>query len=301
MDHSHDLRALRCFVAVADDLHFSRAARRLRMPQPALSHQIRRLERTLGFALFERTSRRVTLTDAGRSFAETARLTLAELERGLARARRTAAGELGELTVGYVAPAMLSFLPDLIHRFRARYPGVRLHLSETSTAPQLEALRTGGLDVGFVSDPPPDAELECAREWSEPFVLVLPAGHPLAAKRRLTRAALRTLARDPFVLIPRAQTPHLYDRLVATCASYGLVPDVVQLAPSWHMIVGLASAGLGVGFVPASLRACRAPQARYVDLPRDFAGSRIALCARAGLAPPAARAFVDFARAAVSS
>lgn len=293
MDSRIDLHLLRLFVAVAEELHFGRAARRLGTSQPPLSQQIRKLETLLGCALLERTSRRVALTDAGVAFLDTAYRVLGEMDRGIERARAVAAGGQGWLDVGYVVPAMLAFLPAVISRFRTAHPGVSLRLHEMSSAPQLKALAAGQIDVALVSDDCTGGDLRSWLGWSEPAVALLPALHPLAEREEIE---VGELAGEGFVSFPRMQAPGLHERWAHACAAAGFTPHIVQEAQSWHMIAALVAAGLGVAAAPASVAVLKPPNVRSPRLRCDPRIFRTSLCTRADVPSPAVWAFIKAAR-----
>ena len=247
-----ELRHLRYFVAVAEELHFGRAARRLHIAQPPLSRQIRDLERDVGTPLFERRPRGVELTPAGRAFLPEARLTLAQAERAQRTAQRAAMGETGRLRVGFVeAAADTGILPDVLSFFRMHLPSIGLSLFEMDSLQQAEAFRDGRIDLGLLSSIPPDAGrwLQAEVVHREPLVLAMPPAHPLAGRKRF---ALRDLAGESFVLIPRYVGPALHDDIIARCREADFSPRVAQEAAGWHTIVSLVSAGVGVAFVPMS-------------------------------------------------
>lgn len=252
-----ELRHLRYFVAVAEELHFGRAAERLRIAQPPLSRQIRDLERELGTPLFERGSRGVSLTVAGRAFLPEARLTIAQAERAQRTAQRAAQGEAGRLRVGFVDAATHSgILPDVLAFFRMHLPSIGLSLLEMDAVQQADALRDGRIDLAIVLSPPPDADrwLRVETVYSDPLILALPRGHRLASRARLSTA---DLANEAFLLFPRPVAPTLHDEIIARCRSARFSPRIVQEAVGWHTIVSLVSAGVGIAFVPRSLRAAR--------------------------------------------
>ena len=264
-----ELRHLRYFVAVAEELHLGRAAERLHIAQPPLSRQIRDLEREVGTPLFERVPRGVELTPAGHAFLPEARLTLAQAERAQRTARRAAEGEIGRLRVGFVEAAAYSgVLPDVLGFFRMHLPNIGLSLFELDALEQADAFRGGRIDVGLVDSPPPDADrwLRVERVYTDPLVAALPHTHRLAARRRL---ALADLAGEPFVLFPRHVGPALFDDLIARCRAAGFSPRVVQEAAGWHTLAGLVGAGMGVAFVPGSLTHFQRPEVVYRPL-RDL-------------------------------
>jgi DNA-binding transcriptional LysR family regulator len=248
-----ELRHLRYFVAVAEELHFGRAAERLRIAQPPLSRQIRDLEREIGVPLFERVPRGVELTPAGSAFLPEARLTLAQAERAQRTAQRAARGETGRLRVGFVEAATHSgILPDVLSFFRAHMPSIGLSLFELDPLHQAEAFQDGRIDLGILHSPPLDAErwLRVEEIYTEPVVLALPKGHALAERSRIT---LANLAKESFVLFPRHVEPAMHDDIIATCRSAGFSPRIVQEANGWHTLASLVSAGVGLSFVPRSI------------------------------------------------
>ena len=246
-----ELRQLRYFVAVAEELHFRRAAARLHISQPPLSQQIAALEDELGVRLLERTRRRVELTPAGEAFLRDARAMLAELDVAVSTARAIDAGQEGVLRVGFVGSALLSIVPSTVQRFRRTRPGLELELRERSTVEQLRAVSTGLIDVGLVRPPiEADETLHTEVVRRERTVAALPEGHPLAALRRVP---LRRLASEPLVLFPRRQAPGYHDLLIGRLAATGATPHVAQYAPEMMTIIGLVAAGIGVSPVPASV------------------------------------------------
>jgi DNA-binding transcriptional LysR family regulator len=261
-----ELRHLRYFVAVAEELHFGRAAERLHIAQPPLSRQIRDLEREVGTPLFARVPRGVELTPAGRAFLPEARLTLAQADRAGRAARRAAEGEVGRLRVGFVEGAAdAAVLPDVLGFFRMHLPDVGVSLFEMDALQQAEALRTDRIDVGILHSPPADAAqwLRVEPVYADPMLAALPAAHRLAAR---ARPALGDLASEPFVLFPRPGAPELHDALIARCRAAGFSPRVVQEAAGWHTLAGLVAAGVGVAFVPRSLALLGRPGVTYRPL-----------------------------------
>jgi len=292
MNPEIELRQLRYFAVLAEELHFGRAAAALRVAQPALSQNIRRLEGRLGFSLFERTTRRVHLTAAGAEFLISVHRLSAELGRGVQSAREVSAGALGTVTVGYIATAMLTVLPVLVRKFRERHPRLRLSLRELSSEAQLQALRSGELDVAIVSGRPDDEGLVSYELYRDPLVALLPSDHRLAKRDRVT---LSSLANEPFILFPQWQTPGLHDQIVRLCRSSGFEPVVGQEAQSWHVIAALVGVGLGVSVAPASVRRYRVAGVRFRSL-RPAASISTMLCMRAGDASLATGHFYSAAR-----
>jgi DNA-binding transcriptional LysR family regulator len=258
-----ELRHLRYFVAVAEELHFGRAAERLHIAQPPLSRQIRDLERELDTPLFERGTRGVTLTAAGRAFLPEARLTIAQAERAVRTAQRAAAGETGRLRVGFVEAASYGgVLPDVLGFFRLHLPNIGLSLFEMDDAEQADAFRDGRIDVGILHEPPADADklLHVEPVYGDRLVAALPEASRLVEREPLPLGAF---AGEPLVLFPRSAAPALYDQLLARFRKAGVSPHVVQEAAGWHTAAGLVAAGVGTAFVPSALAELRRPGVVY--------------------------------------
>jgi DNA-binding transcriptional LysR family regulator len=251
-----ELRHLRYFVAVAEELHFGRAAKRLHLAQPPLSQQIRKLEQILGHALFTRTSRAVKLTAVGEVFLERARRTLRNVEEDLQETRSVGRGETGTLKVGFIGSSMLTPLPAMLGRYRRQYPGVTLQLHEAYTALLLQHLTKGTLDAGIARDGGAADGLQVETLFSEAFMAVLPAKHPLAKRKSISAADLRD---EPFVFYPRTAGDLAYQKPLSLCEEHGFRPHVVQEAPHWLTILRLVGAGLGVSIGPACVERIAAP------------------------------------------
>ncbi|MFI5490495.1 LysR family transcriptional regulator [Micromonospora echinaurantiaca] len=262
-----EFRHLQYFVAVAEELHFRRAAERLHIVQPALSQQIARLEEELGVRLLQRTKRHVELTAAGRVLLVEARAMLEHRDAATAAVRRAAAGSTGRLAVGFVGPAAYSVLPGVVRAFRGQYPDVDLSLHEHTTAEQLEMLAARQLDVGFLRLPSAAEGLELEQVLSEPICVVLPAGHPLDNRPKGAPLEVTELRGEGFVVVPRSREALVFDRIVALCHGAGFSPRVVQEAQQVHAIIGLVAAGMGIALVPDSMRALRRPGVVYRPLP----------------------------------
>jgi DNA-binding transcriptional LysR family regulator len=288
-----ELRQLRYFVAVAEELHFRRAAARLHISQPPLSQQIAALEAELGCLLLARTRRRVELTPAGAAFLRDARAILAELDVAAATARAIDAGQVGVLRVTFVGSALLSIVPETVQRFRRERPGVEVELRERSTVEQLRALTTGIVDVALVRPPiDPDPALHAELVLRERTIAAIPEGHPLAAMRRVP---LRRLAAEPLVLFPRSQAPGFHDLITGRLAATGTSPNIVQYAPEMTTIIGLVATGIGVSPVPASVSHLALPGVTYRPL-SGAPDSELLAVTRAEDPSPLAQAFVAGAR-----
>ena len=286
-----ELRHLRYFQAVAEELHVGRAAQRLHMAQPPLSRQIHALEAELGLTLFERTRRGVTLTPAGAAYAERVKDVFAAVDRAAAAARRAAVGELGRIAIGYVSSLAYVGLSELLRAFRDAWPHVEVIVREGPPQEQLDALTEGRLDVGFVRGPVIEGGLIAEIARREPLVVALPPRHRLARKPRVE---LRELAGEPMLTFARARSPGFFDHVMGLCRAAGFTPKIVQEAPLIDL-VSLVSAGFGVALVPQSLR--RVAGSRLVVRPLVGAPrADLMMVRRADDQTPALQRFLDVAR-----
>lgn len=246
-----ELSHLRCFVAVAEELHFGRAAARLNLTQPPLSRQIQLLEHALDVRLLERTSRSVSLTRAGHGFLPEARRLLRLAEGAALAARRTASGDEGSITLGFTAASGYDFLPRLIKAFRSAAPGIDLVLKEMVSTDQFESLAAGLIDVGLVRPTFNRREVTSLCVVREPLLLAAPEGHPLAA---VAEVQLADLDRQPMVTYSPYEARYFYDLLATLFASAAITPRYVQHISQVHSIMGLVKAGIGLALVPRAAR-----------------------------------------------
>jgi DNA-binding transcriptional LysR family regulator len=290
-----ELRTLRQFVAVAEELHFSRAAERLHMTQPPLSLAIQTLERELGAALFLRTQRSVALSPAGAALLPRARKLLADAE-GLPRmVQAAAAGLAGQLRLAFVSSIAYGPLPAWLSSFRQAHADVALQLREATLDVQLAAFEADQIDAGFVLHAPLAAPAGFAA-WSalsEPLVLALPQDHPAAARRK---ASFDSIAGDPLLIIPRDIAPSLYDAVLGFYRAKGVTPHIAQEAIQMQTLVNLVSAGMGLAWVPASVMQLRRPGVAYRPLVGAALQCETSLVWREP-ALPVVRRFVDHVQA----
>ncbi|CAA9463972.1 MAG: Transcriptional regulator, LysR family [uncultured Rubrobacteraceae bacterium] len=294
-----ELRHLRYFVAVAEDLHFRGAAERLRIAQPALSQQIRKLEDDLGVKLFDRSGRRVRLTPAGSAFLEGARATLGQAEGARRAAVRADRGEVGRLSLGFTGSAAHEVLPRLVRAFREDRPDVELELRSLYTPQQVRALEEGRIDAGLLRSPPVHDLLEVLPVSREALLAVLPEDHPLASEERVPLAAL---ADEGFVLPPRRLSPAIHDRVIGLCRQAGFSPRVVQESAesesdsaALQSIAGMVASGLGVSLTVNIPESLNNPGAVCRPVYGPEAGWDLVLAWRRDEGSPVVRAFVEVA------
>ncbi|MBD2247894.1 LysR family transcriptional regulator [Nostoc sp. FACHB-888] len=288
-----ELRHLHYFIAVAEELHFSRAAKRLHISQPPLSQQIRGLEDELGVRLFERTKRQVQLTEAGKVFLERSYLVLAQLEQAIEVTQRVERGEVGRLAIGFVGSATYTVLPDILSVFREQFPAVELRLHELTTQEQIQALHHKQVDVGIVRSAiiEPGLSMECVLQ--ESLVLALPQTHPLSAQAKVSLSAL---ADELFILFPAKMGPIFYEQIINICQEAGFRPKVAQEAVQMQTIIGLVAAGLGIALVPACLQNFHRSGVTYRPLQEQTPKTGLYLAWRQHDSSPVIRAFLSLAQ-----
>ena len=274
-----ELRHLRYFLAVAEELNFTRAATRVGIGQPPLSQQIRALEQEVGAALFRRLPQGAELTEAGQALLPEARETLAQAERAMRHARRGARGELGRLRLGFTSSAAFNgIMAAAVSAFRRAYPDVDLSLEETATTRLLDRLASEDLDAVFIRLGPLDpGGLRLRVLADESMMIVLPARHPLAAS---SHVKLAELSKEPFVLFPRLAGPSLFDGIIAACHAAGFDPILGQEAPQFTSAVNLVAAELGVSLVPASMMQVQVPGVVYLPIQGKAPVARLVLATR---------------------
>ena len=261
---SLDLRQLRYFITVADELHFGRAATRLHMTQPPLSQTIFALEEALGAPLFVRSRRSVALTPAGAALLPEAHRMLAQAAELPELVRRAAGGETGRLTLAFVSSADYSVLPPFLRSYRATFPQVQISLQEATSDVQVDDLLHNRVDAGLLIPPLPDkarAELDYLKVLDEPLILAAPAG--LDALRGAGPVWLKDVPPLPLIIFPRPIAPSLHDAILACFRGAGLTPEIGQQAIQMQTIVGLVSAGMGLALVPQSVSNLMRPGVEY--------------------------------------
>jgi DNA-binding transcriptional LysR family regulator len=289
-----ELRHLRYFCAVAEWRGFNRAARALHISQSAISEQILDLEHEIGVPLLNRLQRRVSLTPAGEIFFEEARKILAGAAHAVDLTQRSARGEIGSLSVGFLVWGTGRFFPPIIREFRRLHAGIRLSLMEMSPAAQSEALLQGSIDVGFARplQPPYDRLLRSETLYFDPLIAVLPVGHGLAKRR----VSLKALADEPFVMCDRNLSPTLFDKITALCSEAGFSPRISHTSNVLSSVLTLVQAGEGITLIPASLQHFRFKDLVYCPLTSPSGSIELVMAWSAEREGAAQQAFLKFIR-----
>ncbi|SIR01220.1 transcriptional regulator, LysR family [Peribacillus simplex] len=261
-----ELRQLKYFTVVAEELHFGRAAMRLQMTQPPLSQQILQLESELGVKLFERTKRHVELTNAGKIFLQEVRQVLTKLEGAKASALRAQNGLVGQLVVGFVGSATFDILPIIVRGFQEQFPYVDLILHEMPTPMQIEAFHNKEIDIGFVRPPIFDPLLSLLSVYQETCIAVVPKLHPFAQRASISLGDLST---EQFILVEREIWPSWYDDIISKCHDAGFSPVIRQGVKEIQTVIGLVASGLGISIVPRSTSNFHMRDVRYVNIEQE--------------------------------
>jgi DNA-binding transcriptional LysR family regulator len=296
-----ELRRFKYMAVLAEELHFGHAAERLGIAQPALTQQIQALERDLGVQLFQRTKRSVRLTVAGRVTLDEAFRTLQQAERTALVAKQAGRGELGHIEIGFVGSAVFSgVLSKAIFHFREANPMVELRLNELGILQQLSDVGSGRLDLGIVRRPVKSLPLDVGVStlFREPIILAVPAQHPLARRKKITLDALKD---EPFVAVQIQEGVGFNAQVAELCALGGLSPKVTQRAGQFVTLAGMVAGGLGVAFVPNSLRHLQIPDVVYRPLAEITQQSDLAVVFRKSERAPAVVAFLDHVRKSMRS
>ncbi|HSB42537.1 MAG TPA: LysR family transcriptional regulator [Methylomirabilota bacterium] len=290
-----ELHHLRAFVAVADTLHFGRAAESLSISQPPLSRRVAELERIIGARVFERTRRSVRLSDVGRALLGEARAILGQVDRLATVAAQVRHGEIGHLAVGLAAGVDFTPLLLTIRDYGERYPGIRLDLQGLPSPEQIVGLREGWLHVGLLRPPLTDRSLVAERILSEEILVALPEHHPLARRARVATVALRS---EPCVLFKRQRGPAFYDSLITLCRKAGFSLNVKYEVDRFETVRGFVAAGVGFAFVPSSLRTLPSPGVTYRRLHPDPPRIDLLIAWRRDNTAPPVHSFVQMMRRA---
>jgi DNA-binding transcriptional LysR family regulator len=289
-----ELRQLRYFVAVAQELHFAHAAARLNIAQQSLSFQIKQLEDELGTPLFERTTRRVELTIAGQLFLKEVTAAFHHLQTGVENVQRVGRGEIGRLAVGYHSTSLYNIMPAIVRLFRERHPDVQLVLQEIP-APALESsILSGDIDLGISSlSDNPSPELAYEIVYRDRVAVALPKEHPL---ENCDGIALATLSAEPFVMYSRDQKQQAFDQIITLCQHAGFSPQIIQEAATESAVISLVAAGVGIAIVLMSLQMVRTDEVTYHPLIDPVMEVNFALLWRQQNSDPLVKAFFQTAQ-----
>ena len=287
-----DLRHLRYVVVLAEELHFGRAAERLNTSQPPLSRYIRMVEQEVGVQLFHRTKRVVQLTDAGVRFVEQAKKLISQFDHLTSVGSRADAGEIGHLTIGCVT-SYKRYLVECVQAFSKKYPDVRLEFQSMGTDEQVKALKQGRIQVGFAILPIQTSELATELISTEPRLLGMPAGHPLARRRRIP---LSMLADEPFILFTRSLCSGPHDQIIRTCINAGFSIRIAHEVTNVVTALALVEAGLGLSLFPASIQDFAVKNIVLREVYPPFPNVELALVYRSDDDSPLLRLFLAIAK-----
>lgn len=285
-----ELRYLRYFVAVAEELSFTRAAARLNIAQPPLSQQIRRLEARLGVTLLSRTKRRVELTEAGHVFLHQAYHAIHSIEQGILLAQRADRGEIGRLAIGFLVYTSYTLIPPILREFRARFPEVHVALRLLTNTQQIAALRTGQVDVSLMRPPIDNPNIASKLISRERFILAMPATHPLAGRATVS---IKQFKNDPFIMYARDLGPAFHNALFDFCAKAGFSPKVALEVSQINVAVGLVGAGIGVALVPQSAKRMHLDDVVYRPIVERAPSVDVLLAWQAGRHSQLLEAFIE--------
>jgi DNA-binding transcriptional LysR family regulator len=288
------LRYANAFCILAEELHFGRAAARLNITQPALSHQIKMIEQSVGCRLLDRSPHKVALTEAGAGFARELSAALAHIARARELAINVARGDAGALSIGYCELPWSGGLPRIVQRYTKRFPGMQVSLRPLPTHEQVQGLLSGALDVAFLHPPIDDSGLSLRHAGSEPMVAALSADHRLAGCESL---ALSALSGEQLIICSGVSAPHLHRAVLGACAQAGIEPRLNLIHDSWHAMAAGAIAGLGIALLPQSLRRSFAADLIFKPLSGLDYTLETALATKAKPWRPAVARFVEIADA----
>lgn len=293
-----DLRHLRYFIAVAEELNFTRAADRLHIAQPPLSQQIRQLEEELGVTLLHRTKRHVELSEAGQVFLDHARQILRSTEVAAVQARRAQRGEIGRLSVGFFEHMSYTLLPPIFRAYRERFPDVDMDVRWFPVIGQADALRRGDVDISFMRPGTDSEDITTEVLVTEPFVIAVPASHPFATEDSLS---LRDCAAERFVMYTPHLAPDFHDMILRMCATAGFTPRVALEVGQVYTCLGLVSSGIGLAFVPSSVQRIHLDHLVYKPLRSRSLPVEVMLGWRRTNSSPLIGAFVETAKEAIAA
>ncbi len=289
-----ELRHLRYFIAVAEELHFGRAANRLQISQPPLSQQIKQLETELGLLLFSRTRQRVDLTTAGKSFLQNAYKVMNLIDQACEEAKRVDRGESGQLILAFTGAIAFDLLPTILRAYQEKYPNINIILKQMTTAEQIKSFQKKAIHVGLVVMPVNSESLNIELLHEEPFIVVLPKTHHLAKQKG--RVNLANLVNEQFIMTPRNSGEGYYDSIISLCQSAGFSPKKTQEAEELHTVVSFVASGMGIAILPSSIQFLKNDDIVYFPLKHDFPTYNTGVAWSKTEISPVVHSFISFLR-----
>lgn len=286
-----ELRHLRYFTTLAEELHFRKASEKLFIAQPALSRQIKELEKELQVPLFERNRRKVSLTPAGKHLYQRSGSIFQQLRETKLELKRVHNMELGRLRIGYVATAMHSVLPLFLAKIKKRFPALQLSLHEMTTAEQIENINNGSLEFAFARAPINNESVTSKIVAREKYVLVVPANHPLTKKRIRSLGDLR---KESFIFFPRHRNPGYYDQTISLCYQHGLTPNIQYEGVGSYTLLQMVASGLGITILPSSIAKVPDPRVQFIELKFIKDQSALTILYNEEKLPEAAKELITF-------
>jgi DNA-binding transcriptional LysR family regulator len=292
-----ELRHLRYFIAVAEELHFGRAANRLQISQPPLSQQIKQLETELGLLLFSRTRQRVDLTTAGKSFLQNAYKVMNLIDQACEEAKRVDRGESGQLILAFTGAIAFDLLPTILRAYQEQYPNINIILKQMTTAEQIKSFQKKAIHVGLVVMPVTSESLNIELLHEEPFIVVLPKTHHLAQQKG--KVNLANLVNEQFIMTPRNSGEGYYDSIISLCQSAGFIPKKTQEAEELHTVVSFVASGMGIAILPSSIQFLKNDDIVYFPLKHDFPTYNTGVAWSKTETSPVVHSFISFLRESI--
>ena len=292
-----ELRHLRYFIAVAEELHFGRAAIRLQISQPPLSQQIKQLETELGVLLFTRTRQRVDLTTAGKSFLMSAYKITNLAVQACEEAKRVDQGESGQLILAFTGAIAFDLLPTILRSYKEKYPNINVILKQMTTADQILSFKRKAIHVGLVVMPVTSKLVNIELLYEEPFVVALPKSHHLAQQKG--EINLVNLLNEQFIMTPRNSGEGYYDSIISLCQSAGFIPKKTQEAEELHTVVSLVASGMGVAILPSSIQFVKNDDIAYIPLSPNLPTYNTGVAWSKSEISPVVHSFISFLRESI--
>ncbi|KAB7706689.1 LysR family transcriptional regulator [Bacillus aerolatus] len=292
-----ELRHLKYFVAVAEELHFGRAAQRLQMAQPPLSQQIKQLEAELSVLLFSRTKQRVELTKAGEAFLKRTYEILNRVHLACEEAKSIDRGESGQLILAFTGSIAFELLPLLLRSYQEKYPNINIVLRQMTTTEQMEALHESTIHVGLLNIPVESASVHVEMLREEPFIAALPKTHPLASETEPIDVS--RLANEHFIMTPRKAGQSYYDAVISLCQHAGFSPKKTQEAQELHTALSFVASGIGISLLPSSIQFVKNDEIVYLQLKKSFTTCKVGAAWNKKESSPVVHSFISFLKESI--